>query len=174
MSEPVTNAEVEDVLSSIRRLVSEDKRPLQTSSPASVPSPVEAPGPVTDAEAQAAAPQQQDEGAEFKSMRSTAADKITSEDFTPNLSLRATTASPARPDSDDETSELPKTTPQPLSLTQAMQTEEDDSADETERPFVSGRHPATPPADKTLSASSDRLVLTPALRVATSDGKDRR
>ncbi len=29
MSEPVTNAEVEDVLSSIRRLVSEDKRPLQ-------------------------------------------------------------------------------------------------------------------------------------------------
>ena len=92
MSEPVTNAEVEDVLSSIRRLVSEDKRPLQTSSPASVPSPVEAPGPVTDAEAQAAGPQQQDEGAEFKSMRSTAADKITSEDFTPHLSLRATTA----------------------------------------------------------------------------------
>lgn len=30
MSDPVTNAEVEDVLSSIRRLVSEDKRPLQT------------------------------------------------------------------------------------------------------------------------------------------------
>ena len=29
MSDPVTNAEVEDVLSSIRRLVSEDKRPLQ-------------------------------------------------------------------------------------------------------------------------------------------------
>lgn len=29
MSNPVTNAEVEDVLSSIRRLVSEDKRPLQ-------------------------------------------------------------------------------------------------------------------------------------------------
>ena len=28
MSDPVTNAEVEDVLSSIRRLVSEDKRPL--------------------------------------------------------------------------------------------------------------------------------------------------
>lgn len=81
-------------------------------------------------------------------MRSTAADKITSEDFTPNLSLRATTASPARPDSDDETSELPKTTPQPLSLTQAMQTEEDDSADETERPFVSGRHPATPQPTK--------------------------
>eukprot|EP00581_Thalassiosira_minuscula_P037997 CAMPEP_0184452666 /NCGR_PEP_ID=MMETSP0740-20130409/13829_1 /TAXON_ID=385413 /ORGANISM="Thalassiosira miniscula, Strain CCMP1093" /LENGTH=78 /DNA_ID=CAMNT_0026823623 /DNA_START=14 /DNA_END=247 /DNA_ORIENTATION=- len=78
MSEPVTNAEVEDVLSSIRRLVSEDKRPLQTSNPTPVPSPVEAPGPVTDAEAQAAAPQQQGEGAEFKSMRSTAADKITS------------------------------------------------------------------------------------------------
>ena len=173
MSEPVTNAEVEDVLSSIRRLVSEDKRPLQTSNPTPVPSPVEAPGPVTDAEAQAAAPQQQDEGAEFKSMRSTAADKITSEDFTPHLSLRATTASPARPDSDDETSELLKTTPQPLSLTQAMQTEEDDSAEEAEPPFVSARHPATPPADKTLSASSDRLVLTPALRVATSDGKDR-
>jgi hypothetical protein len=173
MSEPVTNAEVEDVLSSIRRLVSEDKRPLQTSNPTSVPSPVEAPGPVSDAEAQAAAPQQQDEGAEFKSMRSAAADKITSEDFTPHLSLRATTASPARPDSDDETSELPKTTPQPLSLTQAMQTEEEDSADEAEPPFVSARHPATPPADKTPSASSDRLVLTPALRVATSDGKDR-
>ena len=31
MSDPVTNAEVEDVLSSIRRLVSEDKRPLQAS-----------------------------------------------------------------------------------------------------------------------------------------------
>ena len=30
MSDPVTNAEVEDVLSSIRRLVSEDKRPLQS------------------------------------------------------------------------------------------------------------------------------------------------
>ena len=30
MSDPVTNAEVEDVLSSIRRLVSEDKRPLHT------------------------------------------------------------------------------------------------------------------------------------------------
>ena len=29
MSDPVTNAEVEDVLSSIRRLVSEDKRPVQ-------------------------------------------------------------------------------------------------------------------------------------------------
>lgn len=29
MSDPVTNAEVEDVLSSIRRLVSEDKRPMQ-------------------------------------------------------------------------------------------------------------------------------------------------
>lgn len=29
MADPVTNAEVEDVLSSIRRLVSEDKRPLQ-------------------------------------------------------------------------------------------------------------------------------------------------
>ena len=40
MSEPVKNAEVEDVLSSIRRLVSEDKRPLQTpkSSPAPTPS----------------------------------------------------------------------------------------------------------------------------------------
>lgn len=34
MSDPVTNAEVEDVLSSIRRLVSEDKRPLQGSNPA--------------------------------------------------------------------------------------------------------------------------------------------
>ncbi|MFC6637417.1 hypothetical protein GV827_17645 [Sulfitobacter sp. JBTF-M27] len=33
MSDPVTNAEVEDVLSSIRRLVSEDKRPLQASKP---------------------------------------------------------------------------------------------------------------------------------------------
>lgn len=31
MSDPVTNAEVEDVLSSIRRLVSEDKRPLHVS-----------------------------------------------------------------------------------------------------------------------------------------------
>ncbi len=33
MSDPVTNAEVEDVLSSIRRLVSEDKRPLQAQKP---------------------------------------------------------------------------------------------------------------------------------------------
>ncbi len=33
MSDPVTNAEVEDVLSSIRRLVSEDKRPIQAPSP---------------------------------------------------------------------------------------------------------------------------------------------
>lgn len=33
MSDPVTNAEVEDVLSSIRRLVSEDKRPLQPRKP---------------------------------------------------------------------------------------------------------------------------------------------
>ncbi|MGJ8546941.1 MAG: hypothetical protein ACSHWZ_15965 [Sulfitobacter sp.] len=36
MSDPVTNAEVEDVLSSIRRLVSEDKRP-QTGAPTAVP-----------------------------------------------------------------------------------------------------------------------------------------
>jgi hypothetical protein len=36
MSDPVTNAEVEDVLSSIRRLVSEDKRPLQAPKPAPV------------------------------------------------------------------------------------------------------------------------------------------
>jgi len=34
MSDPVTNAEVEDVLSSIRRLVSEEKRPLQSAKPA--------------------------------------------------------------------------------------------------------------------------------------------
>ncbi len=34
MSNPVSNAEVEDVLSSIRRLVSEDKRPMQTQKPA--------------------------------------------------------------------------------------------------------------------------------------------
>lgn len=33
MSDPVTNAEVEDVLSSIRRLVSEDKRPMQPRKP---------------------------------------------------------------------------------------------------------------------------------------------
>jgi len=33
MSDPVTNAEVEDVLSSIRRLVSEDKRPMQAFKP---------------------------------------------------------------------------------------------------------------------------------------------
>lgn len=33
MSDPVTNAEVEDVLSSIRRLVSEDKRPAQAAKP---------------------------------------------------------------------------------------------------------------------------------------------
>lgn len=34
MSDPVKNAEVEDVLSSIRRLVTEDKRPLQAPKPA--------------------------------------------------------------------------------------------------------------------------------------------
>ncbi|MGJ8616150.1 MAG: hypothetical protein ACSHWS_04860 [Sulfitobacter sp.] len=36
MSDPVTNAEVEDVLSSIRRLVSEDKRPLHSQKTAPV------------------------------------------------------------------------------------------------------------------------------------------
>ncbi|MDH4540719.1 hypothetical protein CUR85_11360 [Sulfitobacter faviae] len=56
MSEPVTNAEVEDVLSSIRRLVSEDKRPLQTSNPTPVSKPE-------------AADSADDTGAAFKSMR---------------------------------------------------------------------------------------------------------
>lgn len=37
MSDPVTNAEVEDVLSSIRRLVSEDKRPLRLDDPGATP-----------------------------------------------------------------------------------------------------------------------------------------
>ena len=37
MSDPVTNAEVEDVLSSIRRLVSEDKRPISKPRPDPVP-----------------------------------------------------------------------------------------------------------------------------------------
>jgi hypothetical protein len=42
MSNPVSNAEVEDVLSSIRRLVSEDRRPLQTSQTAAPAAPVTA------------------------------------------------------------------------------------------------------------------------------------
>ncbi|MFG6593254.1 hypothetical protein ACGYK4_01800 [Sulfitobacter sp. 1A13368] len=165
MSEPVTNAEVEDVLSSIRRLVSEDKRPLQTSNPT----------PVSKPEAGDSA---NDTGAAFKSMRGSAldeptSDSVTSEDFTPHLSLRTASGGTARPASDEGVGETPKAAPQPLSLTQAMQTEAEGSADEAERPFVSARHPATPPADKAPAASSDRLVLTPALRVATSDGEDR-
>ncbi|WP_411974713.1 hypothetical protein [Sulfitobacter faviae] len=164
MSEPVTNAEVEDVLSSIRRLVSEDKRPLQTSNPT----------PVSKPEAGNSA---DDTGAAFKSMRGAldepTSDSVTSEDFTPHLSLRTASGGTARPDSDEGVGEAPKAAPQPLSLTQAMQTEAEDSADEAERPFVSARHPATPPAEKAPAASSDRLVLTPALRVATSDGEDR-
>ncbi|MBO9431774.1 hypothetical protein [Sulfitobacter sp. R18_1] len=165
MSEPVTNAEVEDVLSSIRRLVSEDKRPLQTSNPTPVSKPE-------------AADSANDTGAAFKSMRGAAlgeptSDSVTSEDFTPHLSLRTASGGMARPASDEGVGETPKATPQPLSLTQAMQTEAEDSVDEAERPFVSARHPATPPAEKAPAASSDRLVLTPALRVATSDGEDR-
>ena len=164
MSEPVTNAEVEDVLSSIRRLVSEDKRPLQTSNPT----------PVSKPEAGNSA---DDTGAAFKSMRGAldepTSDSVTSEDFTPHLSLRTASGGTARPASDEGVGETHKAAPQPLSLTQAMQTEAEDSADEAERPFVSARHPATPPAEKAPAASSDRLVLTPALRVATSDGEDR-
>ena len=164
MSEPVTNAEVEDVLSSIRRLVSEDKRPLQTSNPT----------PVSKSEAADSA---NDTGAAFKSMRGAldepTSDSVTSEDFTPHLSLRTASGGTTRPASDEGVGETSKATPQPLSLTQAMQTEAEDSVDEAERPFVSARHPATPPAEKAPAASSDRLVLTPALRVATSDGEDR-
>ncbi|MFG6567610.1 hypothetical protein [Sulfitobacter sp. 1A13679] len=164
MSEPVTNAEVEDVLSSIRRLVSEDKRPLQTSNPT----------PVSKPEAGNSA---DDTGAAFKSMRGAldepTSDSVTSEDFTPHLSLRTASGGTARPASDEGVGETPKAAQQPLSLTQAMQTEAEDSVDEAERPFVSARHPAAPPADKAPAASSDRLVLTPALRVATSDGEDR-
>lgn len=165
MSEPVTNAEVEDVLSSIRRLVSEDKRPLQTSNPTPVSKPE-------------AADSADDTGAAFKSARGAASeeptsDSVTSRDFTPHLSLRTASGGTARPASDEGVGETPKAAPQPLSLTQAMQTEAEDSADEAERPFVSARHPATPPAEKAPAASSDRLVLTPALRVATSDSEDR-
>jgi len=46
MSDPVKNAEVEDVLSSIRRLVSEEKRPLQAAAPE--PEPAPEPAPVSD------------------------------------------------------------------------------------------------------------------------------
>ncbi|UOA31156.1 hypothetical protein DSM110093_00917 [Sulfitobacter sp. DSM 110093] len=153
MSEPVTNAEVEDVLSSIRRLVSENKRPLQASGPAGENAP------------KAAAPQSEgqtvQEG-EFKSARVTpsdtdASEAASSDDFTPHLSIRSASNGVTRP----------------LSLTQAMQTEDDRSGGTAERPFVSARGPSTPPPAKAPDPSSDRLVLTPALRVATSDGKDR-
>ncbi|MFG6560238.1 hypothetical protein [Sulfitobacter sp. 1A15299] len=177
MSEPVKNAEVEDVLSSIRRLVSEDKRPLQTSNPTPVSKP-EATGAAHDAGATPVVRQPQGEGAAFKSTRGGAldgptSDSLTPEDFTPHLSLRTASGGTARPASNEGAGEAPKAAPPPLSLTQAMQAEADDNADDAERPFVSARHPATPPAEKASVASSDRLVLTPALRVATSDGADR-
>jgi len=160
MSEPVTNAEVEDVLSSIRRLVSEDKRPLQ------------APGPAKAFAPEAATPQtavQLEEEGEFKSARS-----ASSEDFVPHPPLRSASPGATRPVAEDApASTASQTAPRPLNLTQAMQAEEDDSADNAERPFISTRRPSVSPADKTPSASSDRLVLTPALRVATSEGQDR-
>lgn len=43
MSEPMSSVEIEDVLSSIRRLVSEDLRPASARSPAAQPEPPEAP-----------------------------------------------------------------------------------------------------------------------------------
>ncbi len=165
MSEPVTNAEVEDVLSSIRRLVSEDKRPLQAS------------GPVKETAPEAAAPPraaQAGEEGEFKSARGGSSETVSPDDFTPHLSLRSASASPMRSLSGQEAAgKTPEAAPRPLPLTQAMQAEGDNSSHKAERPFVSARRPSTAPAAKAPDASSDRLVLTPALRVATSDGKDR-
>lgn len=104
MSEPVTNAEVEDVLSSIRRLVSEDKRPLTAS---------------------AAAPERRDEAA--------------AKDAAPEQPEGAQDAAAAKPEV---------------------------SAPATERPFASSRHAPTVPRETPREEAADRLVLTPALRVA--------
>jgi len=163
MSEPVTNAEVEDVLSSIRRLVSEDKRPLQAS------------GTLKETASEAAAPQpaphsaaQAGEEGEFKSARATS-----SEDFAPHSPLRSAPPGAPHPAPDGEsTSTFPNAAPRPLNLTQAMQSADGGSTDAAERPFVSARR-STVPVPQAPRATSDRLMLTPALRVATSDGKDR-
>ena len=168
MSEPVTIAEVEDVLSSIRRLVSEDKRPLQAS------------GTLKEAASEAAAPQlapqsapqsaaQAGEEGGFKSARATS-----SEDFAPHSPLRSAPTGAPHPAPDGEsTSTFPNAASRPLNLTEAMQTDDADSTDAAERPFVSARRSTVPPVPQAPSATSDRLMLTPALRVATSDGKDR-
>ncbi|KKK90766.1 hypothetical protein LCGC14_2719710, partial [marine sediment metagenome] len=168
MSEPVTIAEVEDVLSSIRRLVSEDKRPLQAS------------GTLKEAASEAAAPQlapqsapqsaaQAGEEGGFKSARAPS-----SEDFALHSPLRSAPTGAPHPAPDGEsTSTFPNAASRPLNLTEAMQTDDDDSTDAAERPFVSARRSTVPPVPQAPSATSDRLMLTPALRVATSDGKDR-
>ena len=160
MSEPVTNAEVEDVLSSIRRLVSEDKRPLQAS------------GTLKEAASEAAAPQSAAQAGEeggFKSARATS-----SEDFAPHSPLRSAPTGAPHPAPDGESaSTFPNAASRPLNLTEAMQADDADSTDAAERPFVSARRSTVPPVPQAPSATSDRLMLTPALRVATSDGKDR-
>lgn len=164
MSEPVTNAEVEDVLSSIRRLVSEGKRPLQASGTLKeTASEAAASQPAPHSAAQAG-----DEG-EFKSARATP-----SEDFAPHSPLRSAPPGAPHPAPDGEsTSNFPNAAPRPLNLTQAMQSADGGSTDAAECPFVSARRSTVPPVPQTPSVTSDRLMLTPALRVATSDGKDR-
>ena len=134
MSEPVSNAEVEDVLSSIRRLVSEDKRPLQSSNSAPeraepLVAPPKSAAPEADAEISAPAPDP----------------SVASGDFAPHVPQQPT-ASADKAAGD----------PSPK-----------------ERPFFSARKPITPPREKAPETAADRLVLTQALRVATSDGKDR-
>jgi len=150
MSEPVTNAEVEDVLSSIRRLVSEDKRPMQASGP----------GPEQDA----ATPEPAHGAAQDSAPE--ADTTVYSGDFSPHVpksmqndSIQDDVAAPEMP-----------------ALTQKnTHTEERDGP--KMRPFFSSRKPMNPPTQPTPpaapEAAADKLVLTPALRVATSDGQDR-
>lgn len=147
MSEPVTSAEVEDVLSSIRRLVSEDKRPMQASSSASAPEQDEATAtPAKDAAAASA---------------SEAEPTVASGDFTPHVPKSVSTPEKHR----DAVQQMPSF---------RHRTADAEPSDEPkERPFFTSRKIMNPPAEAPVDPAADRLVLTPALRVATSDGKDR-
>ncbi|MEX3316974.1 hypothetical protein [Sulfitobacter sp. PS-8MA] len=141
MSEPVSNAEVEDVLSSIRRLVSEDKRPKQPSQPASD---------------QAAAPQA---AAPSTAPGAAAEATVASGDFTPHVppsSAAEVAAEGAKPQTPSFTRRGAEAAPRASK----------------ERPFFTSRKVMNPPQEEQAPAATDRLVLTPALRVATSDGKD--
>lgn len=149
MSEPVSNAEVEDVLSSIRRLVSEDKRPKQTSQPASEQDAA------PHAAAQPPVPDAEDDLT------------VASGDFTPHVPK----APPLRADTVEVEKEEAASRP-PSFLRRGA--DEQPKAPK-ERPFFTSRKVMNPPRqepEEMPPAATDRLVLTPALRVATSDGKD--